>query len=244
MEAAVPGVQEQENVENGASLSGESAIARIESFCAGLEAGQLGVWSWDIPTNRMTWSTNLEGWHGRPEAALDGVFSFAAEDLPASDQPGVLTAIRESLRTGEPCRVEYRLPSPPSHEDRWFEISATVIVNDGKPVQVLGICRDVTERLRINREVSIRARQQEAVARLGERALAESDLQKFFNEVVATAADILDAELVKILELVPGDAEMLLRAGIGWPAAMIGTAHVSTGREFACRATRSHRDAR
>ena len=71
----------------------------------------------------------------------------------------------------------------------------------------------------------------EAVARLGERALAESDLQKFFNDVVATAADILDVELRKILELVPGDAEMLLRAGVGWTAEMLGAAHVSTGRE-------------
>ena len=58
-----------------------------------------------------------------------------------------------------------------------------------------------------------------------------SDLQKFFNDVVATAADILDAELRKILELVPGDAEMLLRAGVGWLAEMLGAAHVSTGRE-------------
>ncbi len=236
MDAAVPGAQEQQRAENkaGAALGkddGASSLARLESFCAGLEAGQLGVWSWDIPSKRMTWSTNLEGWHGRPESSLDGSFSLIAEELPPQDQPGVLTAIRETLRTGEPCRLEYRLPSPAGREERWFEVSATVLVEDGAPVQVLGTCRDVTERLRINREVRIRARQQEAVARLGERALAESDLQKFFNEVVATVADILDVELAKILELVPGDAEMLLRAGVGWPAGMVGTAHVSTGRE-------------
>src|SRR6202007_3440268 len=36
---------------------------------------------------------------------------------------------------------------------------------------------------------------------------------------------------VKILELVPGGAELLLRAGIGWQAGLVGTATVSTGRD-------------
>ena len=49
--------------------------------------------------------------------------------------------------------------------------------------------------------------------RLGEQALTETDLQKLFDDVVSTIAEILDVEFVKILELVPGDAELLLRAG-------------------------------
>src|SRR4029077_8731046 len=71
---------------------------------------------------------------------------------------------------------------------------------------------------------------QEAVARLGELALTESDLQKLFVEIVTTTAESLDVEFVKILELVPGDAELLLRAGVGWREGLIGTAHESTGR--------------
>src|SRR5712691_9739236 len=236
MDAAGPGTQDQQGAESTASTTarendGAASLARLDAFCAALEAGQLGVLSWDIPGSRMTWSTSLEGWHGRPDNGLDGTFSFSADDLHPQDQPGVVAAIQECVRTLAPCRLEYRLPSPAGREERWFEVSATVVVKDGAPVQVLGMCRDVTERLRINREVRVRARQQEAVARLGERALAETDLHKFFDEVVRTIADILDVELVKILELVPGDAEMLLRAGVGWPTAMIGTAPVSTGRD-------------
>ena len=153
MDAAVPGAQQQQKAENAAGPSlgqGDrtASVARLELFCAGLENGQLGVWAWDIPSNRMTWSTNLEGWHGRPEKSLDGTFSFNAEELPAQDQPGVLAAIQQTLRTREPCRLEYRLPTPAGREERWFEVSATVLVKDGTPAQVLGMCRDVTERLR------------------------------------------------------------------------------------------------
>ena len=108
-------------------------------------------------------------------------------------QPGSWPPCK-TLHTREPCRLEYRLPGAPGHEERWFEALVTAIVQDGVAVQMLGVCRDVTERLRVNREVRVRARQQETLARLGERALTESDLQKFFDEVVATVGEILDVD--------------------------------------------------
>jgi PAS domain S-box-containing protein len=203
----------------------------LESLRAALDAGQVGVWSWDLRSNQMTWSTKLEDFHGRPDGSLDGSLSIVPQEFPAQDTAGVLAAIHKTLQTHQPCRLEYRLPGQSEREDRWFEALVTVIVENGAAVQMLGMCRDVTERLRINREVRIRARQQETLARLGERALTESDLQKFFNEAVSTVGEILDVELVNILELLPGDAELLLRAGIGWRAGVVGTAHISTARD-------------
>jgi PAS domain S-box-containing protein len=206
-------------------------LSDLESFRSALDAGQVGLWSWDLRSHELTWSTKLEDFHGRPEPTLDGTRSIAPQDFASQDATGVLAAIGKTLQTHEPCRLEYRLPGRSEREERWFEALVTVIVQDGVAVQMLGMCRDVTERLRVNREVRVRARQQETLARLGEGALTESDLQKFFNEVVTVVGEILDVELVKILELVPGDAELLLRAGIGWRAGLVGTANVSTGRD-------------
>ena len=79
-----------------------------------------------------------------------------------------------------------------------------VIVKDGAAVGMVGVCYDVTDRVTIHRELRNRAKQQEAAARIGERALTETDLQKFFDGTVAAIAEILDVDLVKILELVPG----------------------------------------
>ena len=180
----------------------------FESFRSALEAGWVGLWSWDLRSHQMVWSTNLETFHGRQENTFEGTLSIAPEDFAPQDATGVLAAIGKTLQTHEPCRLEYRLPGRSEREERWFEASVTVIVQDGVAVQLLGLCRDVTERLRVNREVRVRARQQETLARLGERALTEGDLQKFFNDVVTTVGEILDVEMVKILELVPGDAEL------------------------------------
>ena len=136
-----------------------------------------------------------------------------------------MAAIQESLRTGKTYQAHYRLAPRSDEEERWVEAVASVIQENGAPVRLLGICRDVTDRQKLLRELRVRAKQQETVARLGERALTETDLQKLFDDMVATVAEILDVEFVKILELVPGDAELLLRAGVGWSAGLVGTAH-------------------
>jgi PAS domain S-box-containing protein len=199
-------------------------------ICLALETGQIGVWSWDIAGNRIVWSSNVERIHGLPPGSFDGTMSEFEGRIHPDDRAVVRQEIRDTLRTGGPRRVQYRLKRAPGDDERWIETITTVIMQGETPVQMLGVCREVTDRARVHRELRIRASQQEAVARLGEQALIESDLQKFFDEAVATIADILDVELVKILELVPGDAALLLRAGVGWKPGLVGTALVSTGR--------------
>src|SRR5258707_14950793 len=102
---------------------------------------------------------------------LEGTFSIAREDLKSQDTTGVLAAIGEALQTREPYRLEYRLPGPSEREERWFEASVTVVVQDGAAVHLLGMSRDVTERLRRNPQGRVRGRQQETLARLGEPAV-------------------------------------------------------------------------
>ncbi|PWT91312.1 MAG: hypothetical protein C5B56_04010 [Proteobacteria bacterium] len=178
----------------------------------------------------MIWSTRFpspEPGSGGTEAA----FSLTAAEVDRAEQPGLPAAMRDALRSGEPGSMEYRLPSPPGAEERWFEVSVTVVHGTDGPMQMLGVTREVTQFRHINREVHARTRQQDALMRLSERALAEGDLQSFFDYTVATIAEILDVELAKIFELLPGDAEMLLRSAVGWPPDMVGTAHESTGRQ-------------
>jgi PAS domain S-box-containing protein len=202
-----------------------------ELMAAALKTSKIGVWCWDIASNRVTWSTNLEDIHRLPPASFDGTFAAFENDIHPDDRADVLASIQETMRSRKPHRVLYRLPPRPDQDERWIEAVGTVMVEDGETVRLVGTCRDVTDRVKLHRELRSRANQQEAVARLAEQALAESDLHKLFEEAAAAVATNLGVEFVKILELVPGDAELLLRAGVGWKEGHIGITHEITGRE-------------
>ena len=104
-------------------------------------------------------------------------------------------------------------------------------IEDGAPKRMVGLCHDVTDRINLQQELRSRAKQQEALAQLGERALAETDIELLLNDVVSTVALTLSVDFVKVLELMPGDTELLLRAGFGWKAGCIGSIVMSKERD-------------
>src|SRR5690606_37241274 len=92
---------------------------------------------------------------------------------------------------------------------------------------VLGF--DITERKRTEEVLRIRARQQHAVAELGKLALREPDLQRVFDHATTTVAATLEIEFCKILEILPGGSELLMRAGVGWKAGLVGSLRIPGG---------------
>src|SRR3954451_2455694 len=66
------------------------------------------------------------------------------------------------------------------------------------------------------------ARQQRALADLGQRALARVVLPIVMQDAVETAARLLEVEHVTVLELAPDSDLLRLRAGVGWQAGVIG----------------------
>jgi two-component sensor histidine kinase len=65
-----------------------------------------------------------------------------------------------------------------------------------------------------------------AIARLAEHAVSDANLETFLSELVAAVAGSLAVELVDVLEVLPGDSELLLRAGAGWNNGLVGTTRI------------------
>ena len=86
--------------------------------------------------------------------------------------------------------------------------------------------RDITERVRRERELRDRIHQQRIVAQLGQRALATTDVDGFMRQVCETVADTLDTAYCKVLDLDEAADRLHLRAGVGWDDGVVGTATV------------------
>ncbi|MEG3848410.1 EAL domain-containing protein [Microcoleus sp. herbarium19] len=99
---------------------------------------------------------------------------------------------------------------------------------------VLSVFCDITERKRaaakeqeLLASIHLRARQQAAVAYLGQQALAETDLSAVMDKAAVLIAQTLDVEYCQLLELLPSGHAFLLRSGVGWGPGLVGSATVT-----------------
>src|ERR1700734_418162 len=71
-----------------------------------------------------------------------------------------------------------------------------------------------------------RIRQQELLAELGVLALQRTSLIGMLNHTVRMTAQGLGAEYCKILEYIPAENRLLVRAGVGWGEGVVGSASI------------------
>ncbi len=138
----------------------------------------------------------------------------------------------EAFRAGRPVAPSLETEVVRKDGSRlWVEVNFTSILNDAGILGHIGVARDITERKQGEAELRTRAAQQAAVAALGQRALGGAELSTIFEEAVALVASTLGVEYCKVLELLPEEEALLLRAGVGWREGLVGRVRVGMGSD-------------
>jgi PAS domain S-box-containing protein len=166
-------------------------------------------------------------------------FLAAVTGIPATEHTGrridelvpvtahlVVPLCEQVLATGEPVlHVEVHAPAPVAPQDeRDWDASFYPVRGDGGEVVGVGLLvQDVTEQKQARDELQRRARQQAAVAELGERALRQRDLEELLVDSVSITADVLSVDRASILELDESGELLTLRSAHGWPAGALGS---------------------
>lgn len=181
--------------------------------------GQDGIIRYSSPSTSPILGYSPEEFVGRN--VFDGVHPDDCDRLKS-------TFARALAEPGVRFIEQYRY----QHKDgswRCMESVGTNLLTEPGVEGIVANFRDITERKRSEAELRARAHQQAAVARLGQRALADIDLDSLMDEASTLITQTLDVEYVKILELLPDGDAFLLRAGKGWREGLIGQSTVGAG---------------
>lgn len=159
-----------------------------------LDAAAMGTWEWDLSSQTMQWSDNLERLHGLPPGTFDGTFTSYEREIHPDDRERVLTSARRAVEEGVPYEVEYRIVAPDG-TIRWVEGKGRVECWPGRPARMTGVC------------MMISRRKEAELARL----TAAEDASRLKDEFLGT----LSHELRSPLNAIVGWVQMLQQGTIG-----------------------------
>ena len=104
-------------------------------------------------------------------------------------------------------------------------MAAAVAYTTGR--QTAGRADALMEHIPPTDELVKRLRQQALLAEIGRRALADSNLDSLLTEAARLCAFGLEVRYCKVLEYLPDENRLLVRAGVGWHEGVVGHAILS-----------------
>ena len=128
----------------------EAALrASEERLRLAIHAGQLGIWDWDIASNRVEWSERVYELHGVEPGKFGGTVEAFAALVHPDDVDAVRAKLERGLKGEEQFSVEFRVPLPDGRI-RWLTTQAEVIRDaNGRPLRMVGATSDVTQRMEL-----------------------------------------------------------------------------------------------
>ena len=70
-----------------------------------LDAVNMGTWEWDLRSQSIRWSENLERIHGITPGSFDGTFEGYRREIHTDDRAYVLASLQQTLSDGSPYEV-------------------------------------------------------------------------------------------------------------------------------------------
>ena len=111
-----------------------------------IKAGNVGLWDWDLVTNKVSYSTEWKSQIGYAEDEISDDFEEWSTRVHPDDLNRTLDKVQKSIdEASKDNIVEFRF----QHKDgsyRWIMAHSSIIIDkDGKPIRMVGSHSDITE---------------------------------------------------------------------------------------------------
>jgi PAS domain S-box-containing protein len=130
-------------------------LARSEArIRAALDGARMICWDLDLSTNLWETTADLSDFYGLPRDVDYSRYPGAVSAIHPEDLETVLAVRQRAIETDEPMRYEFRGRVPAADgSTRWFSTSGRVLRDaDGKPVRLVAVTTDITDRKRAEEE--------------------------------------------------------------------------------------------
>lgn len=117
-----------------------------------LDAGQIGVWDWNLVNGELTWSDKVYEINGVTPATFTPNLENFRNLIHPEDRKWVRELLQKAIKGKGKFRAIFRIV-PPNGEERWIKTSAVVTRDKkGKPFHMLGATSDITKEKKVEQD--------------------------------------------------------------------------------------------
>ncbi|MBI2169596.1 MAG: PAS domain-containing protein [Actinobacteria bacterium] len=185
-------------------MTEEAAGAERARLEVALAAGRMGVWDWDLESNRLRWSASLEGMMGLAPGAFGGAVEDYLELVHADDRDWVLESYLAQFehQGDQHIHLEHRFVRPDG-EVRWLQIRGRALRGpSGELATMTGVALDVTERVEREQRTRVQRAQLDLAMEVGALGAWEFDryrqLGRWSDSIVDMVGHEVDPEAITI----------------------------------------------
>ncbi|GAB4233685.1 MAG: response regulator [Elainellaceae cyanobacterium] len=170
------------------------------------KAGKIGSFEWNLESNQVTWTADLEALYGLVPGSFGQQYDNWLQAVAPIDQPSVEHAIQQAIQTGTPLDTEFRTINPKG-DVCWIAAKGSIFYDAAnQPARMLGVHIDITEKKQLEAQF-LRAQRLESLGTLAS-GIAH-DLNNILTPILAIAKLLplklpnlsdKDRQMVKTLE--------------------------------------------
>ncbi len=118
-------------------------------------AARMGRWEWNILTNKITWSENLEALFGLEQGAFDGTYESFINYVHPQDRDFVNQSVMQAVQEEAQYDIEFRVVWADG-TIRFCQSKGYVFRDSlGNPVRMTGVDIDITKRKQIEKQLRL-----------------------------------------------------------------------------------------
>ena len=106
-----------------------------------LEVGKIGVWSWNLVNQSLSWDAQMHVLLGTNSSVFTGKISFFFDNIAKEDRSAMNNIANEAIVSGKPFEYKFKFTSPVDGIARKVTGRGRIVRDEfGEAIKMIGVC--------------------------------------------------------------------------------------------------------
>ncbi|NJL48379.1 MAG: PAS domain-containing protein, partial [Leptolyngbyaceae cyanobacterium SM2_5_2] len=174
-------------------------VAHQNHLTLALKGARMGTLDWDLATQTVTVSEELETLLGMAPGEFEGDFHSLFKHVHTEDREYVYQALQQALHHRQRYAIDFRVTQP-NGTVRWLLSQGQGFGDSALTSRLAGVTLDISAQKQAETELILQAQRERLVGEIAQRIRTLLDLDSILQQTVISVREFIEADRVIILQ--------------------------------------------